>query len=94
MDIKDFKAKLYEEFKTAIDAISIANDKDVGVALDMFLSNMEMGGTYPYVNEELAKTRIAELTAQMACDQLPCEETEKVNDEQVEEGPVENEATE
>lgn len=64
--VSEFKKMVYEEFKEEIDAISKASEKedfkaDIGVATDMFLTNIENNGNYPYVNEEKAKARIAEL---------------------------------
>ena len=66
--VKEFKEKVYEEFKEEINAIVKASEKedwkaDIGVATDMFLTNIENDGNYPYVNVEKAKVRIAELRA-------------------------------
>lgn len=66
--VREFKEKVYEEFKDEINAISKASDKDgwkadIGVATDMFLFNIEEDGNYPYVNKEKALARIAELRA-------------------------------
>lgn len=66
--VSEFKQKVYEEFKEEINAIVKASEKedfkaDIGVATDMFLTNIEENGNYPYVNEEKAKARIAELRA-------------------------------
>lgn len=68
MTVSEFKEKVYEEFKEEINAIVKASEKedykaDIGVATDMFLTNIENNGEYPYVNEEKAKARIAELRA-------------------------------
>lgn len=64
--VSEFKEIVYKEFKEEIDAISKASEKeewkaDIGVATDMFLTNIENNGNYPYVNVEKAKARIAEL---------------------------------
>ena len=64
--VSEFKQKVYDEFKEEINAIVKASEKedfkaDIGVATDMFLTNIEENGNYPYVNEEKAKARIAEL---------------------------------
>lgn len=66
--VSEFKKMVYEEFKEEINAIVKASEKedfkaDIGVATDMFLTNIENNGNYPYVNEEKAKARIAELRA-------------------------------
>ena len=66
--VSEFKKMVYEEFKEEIDLISKASEKenwkaDIGVATDMFLTNIEENGNYSYVNEEKAKARIAELRA-------------------------------
>ena len=66
--VKEFKEKVYEEFKEEINAIVKASEKedwkaDIGVATDMFLTNIENDGNYPYVNVEKAKVRITELRA-------------------------------
>lgn len=64
--VSEFKEIVYKEFKEEINAIVKASEKedfkaDIGVATDMFLTNIENNGNYPYVNEEKAKARIAEL---------------------------------
>ena len=64
--VSEFKEIVYKEFKEEINAIVKASEKedfkaDIGVATDMFLTNIENSGNYPYVNEEKAKARIAEL---------------------------------
>ena len=70
MTVREFKEKVYEEFKDEINLISKASideeknwQADVGVATDMFLTNIENEGTYPYVNKEKALARITELRA-------------------------------
>lgn len=66
--VSEFKEIVYKEFKEEIDAISKASEKeewkaDIGVATDMFLTNIENNGNYPYVNQEKALARITELRA-------------------------------
>lgn len=66
--VSEFKKMVYEEFKEEIDLISKASEKenfkaDIGVATDMFLTNIENNGNYPYVNHEKALVRITELRA-------------------------------
>ena len=66
MTVSEFKEKVYEEFKESIEAIVEATKREdwkasPGIATDMFLTNIENDGKYPYVNEEKAKARIAEL---------------------------------
>ena len=66
--VSEFKEIVYKEFKEEIDAIVKASKKeewkaDIGVATDMFLTNIENNGNYPYVNHEKALVRITELRA-------------------------------
>ena len=64
--VSEFKKMVYEEFKESIEAIVEATKREdwkalPDIATDMFLTNIENNGNYPYVNEEKAKARIAEL---------------------------------
>lgn len=66
--VREFKEKVYEEFKEEINLIVKASETeiwkaDVSLATDMFLSNIENKGQFPYVNKEKALARIAELRA-------------------------------
>lgn len=66
--VREFKEKVYEEFKEEINLIVKASEKenwkaDIGVATDMFLTNVENNGQFPYVNKEKALARITELRA-------------------------------
>ena len=66
-EVKTFKEKkeeMMEKYQYAINAISVANNVDVGVAFDMLLSNANgVGEHYDYVNEEELKKDAQELEA-------------------------------
>lgn len=69
MTVREFKEKIYEEYKKEIDKISEASKEerpegtwqaDIGVATDMFIQKAETTEEYPE-----AKEKIAELRAQI-----------------------------
>ena len=64
--MSDFEAKVYEAYKTEVKLIAKAEDVSIQFAVDMFISNIERGGTYKYVNEEEAKAKFAEIRAELA----------------------------
>lgn len=65
MTVREFKEKVYEEYKAEIDLISENSKKDgwqadIGVATDMFLSSVEANPANPFLKVGTAE-RIAEL---------------------------------
>ena len=75
MTIKEFKDKVYEEYKTQIDLISEVSKEtrpegewqaDIGVATDMFINYVENTEKSVFVKVPEAKARIAELRAQIS----------------------------
>lgn len=61
MGYKEKKEEMMKKYEGAIKAVAIANDMDMGVAFDMLESNINRGGTYPYVKEEEFKKDYEEL---------------------------------
>lgn len=74
MKVSEFKNKVYEEYKEAIDAISVASKEvredgmhqdDIGVATDKFIAFVDNNEESIFVNVPQAKARIAELRSQL-----------------------------
>lgn len=63
MNYKEKKAEMKKKYEYAIDAISVANGVDVGVALDMLEANIMRGAQYAYVNVDEFKKDYEELLA-------------------------------
>ena len=63
MDYKEKKKEIEEKYVEPIKAIAVANDVDMGVAYEMFKTNITQGGKYQYAkfNEEEAKKDFEEL---------------------------------
>lgn len=80
---KEKKEKIMEKYDRAIRAIAVANDVDMGVALDMLEENVLRAGTYPYVNIEEARKDFEELDglAEAVENGSPEEETVETNQE-------------
>jgi hypothetical protein len=57
------KDEMLEKYDDVIRALAKANNVDMGIAFDMFTSNVVHGGTYPYIkfDEEEAKRDFEEL---------------------------------
>lgn len=61
MDYKEKKEELKKKYEAPTRAIAIANDVDMGIAFDMLETNINNGGTYPYVKVEEFKKDWQEL---------------------------------
>lgn len=61
MNYKEKKAEMKQKYEYAINAISVANGVDVGVAFEMLRANIINGGNYPVVNVEEFKKDYDEL---------------------------------
>lgn len=63
MEFREKKLELLEKWLEPIRALAKANNVDLGVAFDMFVSNVIHDGTYPYIkfDEEEAKKDLEEL---------------------------------
>lgn len=61
MDYKTKKEEMKKKYEDAVNAISVANGVDVGVAFEMLRADIINGGKYPFVNEEEFKKDYEEL---------------------------------
>ncbi len=66
MTVREFKEKVYEEYKEEINLISKASktedwQADISVATEMFITYVENAETSIFVNMKKAKKRLAEL---------------------------------
>ena len=61
MNYKEKKAEMKKKYEYAVNAISVANGVDVGVAFEMLRANIINDGNYPLVNVEEFKKDYEEL---------------------------------
>lgn len=63
MNYTEKKEEMMAKYDEVIRALAKANNVDMGIAFDMFTSNVVHGGTYPYIkfDEEEAKKDFEEL---------------------------------
>lgn len=61
MSYKEKKEEMKKKYEYAINAISVANGVDVGVAFEMLRADIINGGNYPIVNIEEFKKDYDEL---------------------------------
>ena len=61
MDYKTKKEEMRKKYEYAVNAISVANGVDVGVAFEMLRADVINEGKYPFVNEEEFKKDYEEL---------------------------------
>lgn len=61
MDYKTKKEEMRKKYEYAVNAISVANGVDVGVAFEMLRADIINNGKYPFVNEEEFKKDYEEL---------------------------------
>ena len=63
MNYREKKEEMKKKYEYAVNAISVANGVDVGVAFEMLRANVINGGSYPIVNVEEFKKDYEELLA-------------------------------
>ena len=61
MNYKEKKEEMKKKYEYAVNAISVANGVDVGVAFEMLRANVINDGNYPLVNIEEFKKDYEEL---------------------------------
>lgn len=61
MNYKEKKEEMKKKYEYAVNAISVANGVDIGVAFEMLRANVINDGNYPLVNIEEFKKDYEEL---------------------------------